>query len=103
MIEQLRSLCRRARAERPDIERVILFGSFSRGRPGPRSDADLLVVLSESSFERRMDRIPDLLEVFSPAPVPLDIVPWTSAELEKAVREEDPWIAMVRKDGLDLC
>jgi predicted nucleotidyltransferase len=102
VIEELRLACRRAMARRKDIEVVILFGSFARGDAGPRSDADLLVILADSPHERRMDRIPGLLEAFSPMPVPLDIVPWTRAELERARREKHPWVIMVQSRGIEL-
>ena len=80
----------------------MLFGSLARGDGGPRSDADLFVVLSDSPHERRMDRIPDLLESFSPMPVALDIVPWTRAELEKAQEEGNRWAMMIQEEGIEL-
>lgn len=102
VIDELRQLCRRARQQRPDIESVVLFGSYARGSCGPRSDADLFVVLADSPHARRMDRIPDLLRVFAPTPVPLDIVPWTRAELEQARQRGDRWVAMVQRQGIEL-
>jgi len=35
-----------------DPERVILFGSYSRGKPGPDSDVDLLVVMQVRGSRR---------------------------------------------------
>lgn len=102
VIEELRLACRRARALRKDIDSIILFGSFARGDAGPRSDADLLVILADSPHERRMDRIPDLLDAFSPMPVSLDIVPWTRAEVERGRREKHPWLMMVQSQGMEL-
>ena len=50
-----------AAARLPALRRVILFGSLVAGIPTPRSDADLLVVLSESDHREPRDRVPEVL------------------------------------------
>ena len=37
-----------------DPERIILFGSCARGKPGPDSDVDLLVVMPVKKSKRRL-------------------------------------------------
>ena len=37
-----------------DPEKIILFGSFARGKPGPDSDVDLLVVMPVKKSKRRL-------------------------------------------------
>jgi predicted nucleotidyltransferase len=64
---------------RPDVEEIVVFGSFANGTWAPGSDLDVLVVLTHADRPVR-DRISDLL----PArfPVPVDVFPYTRAELD---------------------
>jgi predicted nucleotidyltransferase len=100
--ECLRAVCRSAQTHLPAIEEVYLFGSYANGTATVRSDADLLVVLAQSPHPRRMDRIPELLEAFSDAPVPVDVVPWTRAELDQAGQEGNRWLGAVMSHALRL-
>ena len=61
-----------------EIDEIIVFGSFETGNYTPGSDLDVLIVLSQSARSIR-DRIP----IYMPDqfPVPLDIFPFTRAEL----------------------
>jgi predicted nucleotidyltransferase len=45
MLEELRRAAGEARASRPEIVRVLLFGSLARGNYTADSDADLIVVV----------------------------------------------------------
>jgi len=79
------SLARRWFEEHPEVEEIVVFGSFVAGNYSPGSDLDVLVVLTSSSLSIR-DRIP----VFMPDafPVPVDIFPFTSEEI--AARQSSP-------------
>ena len=67
-LEELRVAATRAAARLPAVRRVILFGSLVEGIPTPRSDADLLVVLSESDQRLPRDRVPEVLSALMPLP-----------------------------------
>ena len=75
-------------SHRPEIKRVLLFGSLAAGRAVPGSDADLLVVLeySDRSF---LERIP----LYTPAGcrIGLDVFPYTEAEIE-SMRVSGNWL-----------
>jgi len=64
--EEVRKNLKRAVAalacRRPEIERVLLFGSLASSRAVPGSDADLLMILSRSdrSFLRTMRQNPSV-------------------------------------------
>jgi len=65
-------------ATRPDVEEVVVFGSFERGTYAPGSDLDLFIVLREADRPIR-DRIPGLIpERF---PVGVDLFPYTREEM----------------------
>lgn len=77
-LEAVQRACEQLAAERPEIERVILFGSLATGRAGPASDADLLIVLRESDlpFPARIGRyLPEA------CPIAVDVFPYTREEL----------------------
>ena len=65
-------------ASRPEVEEIVVFGSFATRTYAPGSDLDVLIVLGHAEGSPR-DRIPDLM----PArfPVPVDLFPYTRAEL----------------------
>lgn len=71
-------------AERPEIRRIILFGSYVSGTPLPSSDIDLLMVLS-SSGDKFLDRVtryaPDEF------PVGVDVFAYTEEELAIMLEE----------------
>jgi hypothetical protein len=65
-------------SRRPEVMRVVLFGSLSRGEIGVGSDVDLLIVLSHNDrpfLERTMTYRPETF------PVDLDVFPYTLAEI----------------------
>ncbi|MCX7750306.1 MAG: nucleotidyltransferase domain-containing protein [Candidatus Bipolaricaulota bacterium] len=66
-------------AARPEVEAVVLFGSFASGRAVPGSDLDLLIVLREDP-RPFLDRLPDYMP--DDLPLPVDVFPYTRAELE---------------------
>jgi len=76
----------RLRRQHPEIERVIWFGSWVNGLPGPGSDVDLCLILSASDRPRH-ERSADFLPVGFP--VGIDLFVYTRAEFEH-LREEHP-------------
>ena len=65
-------------AAHPEVEQIIVFGSFADGTWAPGSDLDVFVVLSGSAKGVR-DRIPDLLP--GAFPVGVDLFPFTREEI----------------------
>ncbi|MFQ5601147.1 MAG: nucleotidyltransferase domain-containing protein [Candidatus Krumholzibacteriia bacterium] len=70
--------------DHPEIEEIVVFGSFARGTYAPGSDLDALIVLAQSNKAFR-DRIPEYLpDAF---PVGLDLLPFTRDEIGESVPE----------------
>ncbi len=67
-------------------EKIILFGSYAWGTPGPDSDVDLLVV--KESREPRFDRGLDLHALFYPRNVSMDLLVYTPRELRDAIERK---------------
>lgn len=101
-IEELRLAAHRAAGRLPALRRVILFGSLVAGIPTPRSDADLLVVLSESEHRTPRDRVPEVRRALMPLPCPVDLFVLTSEELDQQTREGHPLVREARERGRDL-
>ncbi|MBU1670118.1 MAG: nucleotidyltransferase domain-containing protein [Actinobacteria bacterium] len=80
----------------PEIQRILLFGSYERGIPLPSSDIDLFIVLSESD-RRFLDRTafyaPDRF------PVGVDIFPYTEDELETMLNEGNQFVRRALETG----
>lgn len=79
-------------AGHPEVEEVVVFGSFADGTYAPGSDLDVFLRLTGSDKSVR-DRIPDLLPRFFP--VGVDLFPFTDAEL--ANRQDSPVLQAVRR------
>lgn len=64
----------------PEICRIYIFGSFIKGNFTPRSDLDILLVLSDSKYFFK-----DRITAYYPDnfPIPLDIFPFTIDEIKK--------------------
>jgi predicted nucleotidyltransferase len=99
VIEKLRVVARELAARRPEVEEVWLFGSLARGDSTARSDADLLVVLSEGKGRPR-GRIPRYMP--DDPPVPVDVFPFTREELEERVRDGDAFFRRALGEGFRL-
>ena len=64
--------------EHPEIQEIVVFGSFAEGNWSPGSDLDVFIVLRSSPKSVR-DRMPTLLP--GPFPVGVDLFPFTREEI----------------------
>ena len=80
-----------------DPEKIILFGSYAYGMPGPDSDVDLLVI--HKTNLRRVERTVAISELILPRPFPVDILVKTPVEIEEALRNNDPFIQEILSRG----
>jgi predicted nucleotidyltransferase len=67
-------------AARPDIEEIVVFGSFERGTWAPGSDLDVFIVLASADrpvHERVVELLPGAF------PVGIDLLPFTRDEIAR--------------------
>ena len=83
---------------RPEVRRIIWFGSRVNGIPAPGSDVDVCLVISRSD-RRPRDRIGDYLPFGFP--VGMDLFPYTVAEFERLRHEHPSWHDAITS-GIDL-
>ena len=79
-------------AKHPEVEEVIVFGSFADDTYSLGSDLDVFIVLPEASDSARDG---SRFLPYRPLDVPVDIFPFTRAEMEE--RRDSPLLLAVRK------
>ncbi|BER91371.1 MAG: uncharacterized protein PWP60_1094 [Candidatus Atribacteria bacterium] len=86
LIEKLVAEAQRLAKENPEIEKIVLFGSLSKGRAIPGSDADLLLIPIESD-KPFLERIAEWLAKID-IDFPVDVFPYTKDEIENPLCKE---------------
>ena len=97
--DSLKKLAAQLKKERPEIERIILFGSLVRDDCVPGSDVDLLIVLGKSD-KPFLERITDYMP--SKFPVGVDVFPYTKKELKAMIKEGNFFIKTALEQGRSL-
>lgn len=82
-----------------DPEKIILFGSWAWGTPGPDSDVDLFVV-KETANTRELARQID--GALFPRRVPMDILVYTPSGLERRLQMQDFFVRDIIRKGRTL-
>ena len=76
-----------------------MFGSVARGEADEWSDLDLIVIAdTDRTFFERFRDFDGLYEVWPR----LDLLVYTSAEFERMVDEENPFLLRVLEEGMDV-
>jgi predicted nucleotidyltransferase len=95
VIDELKAAVRRLKIHRPDIQAVYLFGSYASGIPGPKSDADLIIVTEESSME-------DIQTQFLQVSVPVDLYLLKPTVFQQKAAAEEGIAAVAVRSGIKL-
>lgn len=97
--EALKRLSEQLSKKNPEIEKILVFGSFVRGQCGPGSDVDLLIIL-KSSDKPFLERITRYLP--SKFPVGVDVFPYTREEIKKMLKENNFFLKKAMKEGIEI-
>ena len=87
------------KAQHPEIERAVLFGSLQRGDAVPGSDADVLLVLRATDLpfsERAAAYRPEGVGI------PVDLFVYTCAELDDMLAGGNRFVRRALAEGRDL-
>jgi predicted nucleotidyltransferase len=84
ILTALENLIQEWTQQHPELEQVILFGSYARGDYFPGSDVDVLLIL-ETSDQPFLKRIPKFLP--TQFPVDIDIFPYTKDEVQRMMKD----------------
>ena len=85
-----------------EVEEVILFGSLARGDHGIYSDADVLIILSDSPYKRYFDRIPKYTLAFAEFDMSVEVFPYTRPELNRMRESGNLFIKSILQEGIPL-
>src|SRR3974390_273156 len=85
-------------AEKFRPQRIILFGSFAYGEPGPDSDVDILVVMRAANETTQARRIRKGIDR-SYRPFPLDLIVRTPRNLRWRLKEGDWFLREIVEKG----
>ena len=83
--------------EQVQPEKVVLFGSYADGTATPESDIDLLVIL-ESDL-RRDHRQEAISQALRPRRVPIDILAYTPAEVQRCMQVPSSFVRHILATG----
>lgn len=81
-------------------EKIILFGSYAHGKPGPDSDIDILVVLDKPQEKTRRYDLVD--KAVGDHLYPLDILVRNQKELAQRISLKDSFFMDIINKGLVL-
>jgi len=96
ILKALEDLIQEWTREHPEIEQVILFGSFARGDYYHGSDVDVLIILNEST-KPFLSRIAEFLP--RSFPVDIDVFPYTLEEVNRIARDPHSIITKALTEG----
>jgi predicted nucleotidyltransferase len=85
--------------QHPEIDRIVLFGSYARGDYFPGSDVDVLIIMTESDKPAR-----DRIAAFRPTSFPcdIDIFPYTKNEVERLMKDPHGLVYRALSEGQQL-
>jgi predicted nucleotidyltransferase len=95
VINELKAAVRKLKRRRPDIQAVYLFGSYASGIPGPKSDADLIIVTEKSSME-------DIQAALLQVSVPVDLYLLKPAVFQQKAASGTGIASIAARSGIKL-
>ncbi len=99
ILSGLRQAVCEAKAEHPEIVKVLLFGSLVQGNWTADSDADLIVVVRREFPDFLRSRAP--YQVFTPA-IPTDSLVYSEREFEQLARDSESFLARNLPTSVEL-
>jgi predicted nucleotidyltransferase len=97
--EAVREAARRVMAERPEVRRIVLFGSLARGDAVPGSDADVLMVADTEA--RVVDRADPYVAYFRQPHVGVEVFVYTPEEIAR-LAEQPGLVRTALQEGIVL-
>jgi predicted nucleotidyltransferase len=76
--------------------KIILFGSWCRDEEDKYSDVDIIVIYETK--KRFLDRLEELYLMWD-IPIAFDMLAYTPEEFEKMLREKNPFIEKINREG----
>ena len=78
-------------------EKIFIFGSFASDKIGPDSDVDFFII--KKTLKSRLERQREVSRLLIDRQVPIDILVYTPAEVEKRKKLGDSFILNIINSG----
>ena len=78
-------------------QKVILFGSYARGKPTPESDIDFLIIFPDKKDSAK--RYSAISQELEPRPFPMDLLIRSRQEIQDRLRKGDSFIREIVDRG----
>lgn len=95
-MKEIRSIANRI-AEKFDVEKIILFGSYARGKADENSDVDLLVVMNTK--KRPIVQRYEIYKSLTPIHFALDIIVRTEDDIKRRIPQGDWFLKEAYETG----
>ncbi len=101
VIDRIKTISQRLKKEYK-AERVILFGSYAKGKATEDSDIDILIIAptTERFFERMATTLRIVRDLYGG--LPLSPIVLRPDELEERRRKGDQFVGEILKEGIEL-
>lgn len=101
VLEALRRVARRIRAQHPEVVDVRVFGSLARGDQVGTSDVDILIVIEDSESEDPIAQIRRFYPYFD-LPVGVDLLVTTRERWARRLQDGDAFAERVSRESVAL-
>ncbi|MDP2207440.1 MAG: nucleotidyltransferase domain-containing protein [Bacteroidota bacterium] len=95
-MKEIRSIAKRI-AEKFDVQKIILFGSYAKGKADENSDVDLLVVMDTKM--RPIQQRYEIYKSLTPIHFALDIIVRTENDLKQRIPKGDWFLKEAYETG----
>ncbi|MDI6803293.1 MAG: nucleotidyltransferase domain-containing protein [Bacteroidota bacterium] len=95
-MKEIRSIAKRI-AEKFDVQKIILFGSYAKGKADENSDVDLLVVMDTK--KRPIQQRYEIYKSLTPIHFALDIIVRTEDDLKQRIPKGDWFLKEAYENG----
>lgn len=95
-MKEIRDIAKRI-AEKFDVEKIILFGSYANGKADENSDVDLLVVMNTK--KRPIAQRYEIYKSLTPIHFALDIIVRTEDDLKRRIPQGDWFLKEAYETG----
>lgn len=95
-MKEIRAIAKRI-AEKFEVEKIILFGSYASGKPDENSDVDLLVVMNTK--KRPIEQRLEIYRTLTPIHFALDIIVRTEDDIRQRIPLGDWFLKEAYQEG----
>lgn len=98
--EKIKYISNKIKKDKPQVLRIILFGSFAKGNFTPYSDIDIAIIVKNCK-KKFIERQDDFIEYFKQLCCDVNLVIYTQAEYKNLINSSSNFIKEIEQ-GMNL-